>query len=86
MAGMKVVPEWYKVGGGFFPLDDRSEFNITIETPPGSNLAYTRAKALEADRQIRERRGRALHLRDARRPHVQRGRRRAHVRAAHAEE
>ena len=55
MAGMKVVPEWYKVGGAF-PLDDRSEFNITIETPPGSNLAYTGAKALEADRQIRERR------------------------------
>ena len=55
MAGMKAVPEWYKVGGGFFPLDDRSEFNITIETPPGSNLTYTRAKALEADRQIRER-------------------------------
>ena len=43
------------MGGGFFPLDDRSEFNITIETPPGSNLAYISAKALEADRQIRER-------------------------------
>jgi HAE1 family hydrophobic/amphiphilic exporter-1 len=55
MACMKVMPEWFKVGGGFFPLDDRSEFNITIETPPGSNLAYTTAKALEADRQIRER-------------------------------
>ena len=35
------------VGVGFFPLDDRAEFNITIETPPGSSLAYTRAKAEE---------------------------------------
>ena len=26
------------VGGGFFPVTDDSEFNITLETPPGSNL------------------------------------------------
>ncbi len=50
-----VVPEWHKVGVGFMPLDDRSEFNVQIETPPGSNLAYTRAKAEEADRIIRAR-------------------------------
>ncbi|HMU60887.1 MAG TPA: efflux RND transporter permease subunit [Gemmatimonadales bacterium] len=50
-----VVPEWHKVGVGFMPLDDRSEFNVQIETPPGSNLAYTRAKADEADRIIRAR-------------------------------
>jgi len=50
-----VVPEWHKVGVGFMPLDDRSEFNVQIETPPGSNLAYTRAKAEEADRVIRTR-------------------------------
>ena len=48
-------PQWRKVGVGFFPLDDRSEFNVSIETPPGSNLAYTRAKAEEADRLIRAR-------------------------------
>jgi len=51
----QIAPEWRKVGVGFFPLDDRSEFNVSIETPPGSNLAYTRAKAQEADRIIRER-------------------------------
>ena len=38
------------VGTGFFPEDDRSEFVIAIETPPGSNLAYTRLKAQEAAR------------------------------------
>ncbi|HEX5005165.1 MAG TPA: efflux RND transporter permease subunit [Gemmatimonadales bacterium] len=51
----RVAPEWRKVGVGFVPLDDRSEFNVAIETPPGSNLAYTRAKTEEADRIIRAR-------------------------------
>ena len=41
------------MGVGFFPLDDRSEFTIQIETPPGSNLQYTRAKAEEAARILR---------------------------------
>lgn len=36
------------VGVGFFGKDDRSEFNIAIETPPGSNLDYTRLKAEQA--------------------------------------
>lgn len=52
---MDEVPEWRRVGVGFIPLDDRSEFNVSIETPPGSNLAYMRAKAEEADRLIRAR-------------------------------
>jgi HAE1 family hydrophobic/amphiphilic exporter-1 len=47
------VPEWGKVGVGFFPLDDRSEFNVSLETPPGSNLAYARARAEAAERVIR---------------------------------
>ena len=38
------------VGVGFFPEDDRSEFIVNLETPPGSNLAYTRLKAQEAAR------------------------------------
>jgi hydrophobic/amphiphilic exporter-1 (mainly G- bacteria), HAE1 family len=50
---LQVVPTWRKVGVGFFPLDDRSEFTIQIETPPGSNLEYTRAKAEEASRMVR---------------------------------
>src|SRR4051794_15206512 len=38
------------VGVGFFPEDDRSEFIVNLETPPGSNMSYTRLKAQEAAR------------------------------------
>jgi HAE1 family hydrophobic/amphiphilic exporter-1 len=38
------------VGVGFFPEDDRAEMTIALETPPGSNLEYTRLKAEEAAR------------------------------------
>jgi HAE1 family hydrophobic/amphiphilic exporter-1 len=38
------------VGVGFFPEDDRAELIIALETPPGSNMAYTRLKAQEAAR------------------------------------
>ena len=48
--GPQVVPVWRPVGVSFFPTDDRSEFTIAIETPPGSNLQYTREKAAEAVR------------------------------------
>jgi hydrophobic/amphiphilic exporter-1 (mainly G- bacteria), HAE1 family len=43
------------VGAGFTPDTDESEFNISIETPPGSNLAYTRLKILEVARIVRTR-------------------------------
>lgn len=42
------------IGGSFFPVTDDSEFNIILETPPGSNLAYTRLKAQEVARLARE--------------------------------
>jgi HAE1 family hydrophobic/amphiphilic exporter-1 len=45
-----VVPPVRAVGVSFFPEDDRSEMIIAIETPPGSNLQYTRLKAQEAAR------------------------------------
>ena len=41
------------VGASFFGAEDQSEVNIAIETPPGSNLAYTRIKAEEAARMAR---------------------------------
>jgi HAE1 family hydrophobic/amphiphilic exporter-1 len=41
------------VGVGFFPEDDKAEFTIAVETPPGSNLEYTRLKAMEASRMVR---------------------------------
>jgi len=43
------MPMW-AVGTGFVPEDDRSEFVIQLEAPPGSNLEYTRIKAEEAAR------------------------------------
>jgi hydrophobic/amphiphilic exporter-1 (mainly G- bacteria), HAE1 family len=44
------VPAVGLVGTGLFGNADRSEINIGIETPPGSNLDYTRIKAEEAAR------------------------------------
>ena len=41
------MPYFQLVGVSFFPEEDRAELNIKIETPPGSNLAYTRGKAEE---------------------------------------
>ena len=35
------------VGGGFFPLEDNAEVQMTIETPPGANLDYLRQKVNE---------------------------------------
>ena len=35
------------VGTSFFPETDESEFQLNIETPPGSSLAYTRGKVLQ---------------------------------------
>ncbi len=49
----RVAPEWKKVGVGFFPLDDRSEFYAKVETPPGSTMAYTRRKVEEVERILR---------------------------------
>jgi len=37
-------------GASFMPVSDNSELNVLVETPPGSNLAYTRSKAEEAAR------------------------------------
>src|SRR5205085_7545386 len=45
-----VMPVVGNVGVGFFPEDDRSEFTIALEAPPGSNLDYTRLKAEELSR------------------------------------
>ncbi|HEX5830441.1 MAG TPA: efflux RND transporter permease subunit, partial [Gemmatimonadaceae bacterium] len=45
-----MLPPVAPIGNAFFPEDDRSEFQITIETPPGANLEYTRLKAEEAAR------------------------------------
>jgi len=47
-AGAIALPAAGIVGGSFFPVQDVSEFTVVIETPPGSNVSYTRIKAEEA--------------------------------------
>ncbi|MFL5530150.1 MAG: efflux RND transporter permease subunit, partial [Gemmatimonadaceae bacterium] len=51
--GALALPALGLVGASFFGAEDQSEVNIAIETPPGSNLAYTRIKAEEAARLAR---------------------------------
>jgi len=46
--GALAIPATGAVGSSFFPIEDRSEFQITVETAPGSNLEYTRRKVLAA--------------------------------------
>jgi hydrophobe/amphiphile efflux-1 (HAE1) family protein len=53
--GALALPALGLIGGSFFPVTDDSEFNISLQTPPGSNLAYTRLKAEEAARLARTR-------------------------------
>ena len=47
------LPAMGLVGSAFFPVEDRSEFILDVETPPGSSLAYTRMKSEEAAATIR---------------------------------
>jgi HAE1 family hydrophobic/amphiphilic exporter-1 len=49
----QLVPPVRTVGTAFFPEDDRAEFVMALETPPGANLEYTRLKAEEAARLAR---------------------------------
>ncbi|MCC7263751.1 MAG: efflux RND transporter permease subunit [Candidatus Latescibacteria bacterium] len=51
--GALALPPLGLVGSGFMPVDDRSELNMVVETPPGSSLEYTRLKAEEAARLAR---------------------------------
>ena len=51
--GALALPAVGLVGASFFGEEDQSEVHIGIETPPGSNLAYTRIKAEEAARMAR---------------------------------
>jgi HAE1 family hydrophobic/amphiphilic exporter-1 len=51
--GALALPALGIVGGEFFPVTDESEFNISLDTPPGSNLEYTKVKAEEAARVAR---------------------------------
>jgi HAE1 family hydrophobic/amphiphilic exporter-1 len=50
---LPLVPVVGQVGAGFVPVSDRSEINMIVEAPPGSNLEYTRIKAEEVARRAR---------------------------------
>ncbi|MGH9309491.1 MAG: efflux RND transporter permease subunit, partial [Vicinamibacterales bacterium] len=52
-AGAIALPATGIVGGEFFPVTDDSEFNVSLDTPPGSNLEYTKVKAEEVARVAR---------------------------------
>jgi HAE1 family hydrophobic/amphiphilic exporter-1 len=48
-----VVPLFKAVGKDFIPLDDRSEFTVALETPPGSTLAQTDRLLLTLEEKLR---------------------------------
>jgi hydrophobic/amphiphilic exporter-1 (mainly G- bacteria), HAE1 family len=48
--GAVALPAFGLVGASFVPETDESEFTIQLETPAGSNLAYTRVRAEEVAR------------------------------------
>jgi HAE1 family hydrophobic/amphiphilic exporter-1 len=52
-AAALAMPVYSIVGVSFFPIDDKAEFNVKVETPPGSSLAYTRIKAEEVATLVR---------------------------------
>ena len=47
--GALAMPALGLLGGEFFPVSDNSEFNISVQTPPGSNLVYTDKKVGEIE-------------------------------------
>jgi len=53
--GALALPAMGIVGAGFVPEMDVSAFQIDVETPPGSNLEYTRIKSQEIARIARQR-------------------------------
>lgn len=48
-----LVLQWTIGGAGFIPTSDRSEFDIDVQTPAGSNLDYMRLKLEEIGRIVR---------------------------------
>jgi HAE1 family hydrophobic/amphiphilic exporter-1 len=45
--GALALPATGLVGGGFFPLEDNAEVQMSVETPPGANIDYLRQKVGE---------------------------------------
>src|SRR5262249_35207051 len=49
-----IVPLFGKVGKDFLPLDDRGEFNIVVQTPPGSTLDKSDGIMQELEARVRK--------------------------------
>ena len=47
------LPAFGVIGAAFLPEHDISEFNVVVETPPGSSLTYAKSKAQELGRLVR---------------------------------
>lgn len=55
MVGALALPAMGLIGAGFAPETDESQFVIALQTPPGSSLEYTKAKAQDVSRIVRRR-------------------------------
>ena len=74
-------------GGGFIPDSDRSEINLSIKTPPGSNLTYTGDQGARVGAASPAATAGGLHLHQHRQLHRLGGRRhREHLRQAGPQE
>ena len=83
--GALAIPYYGLVGSQFAPDIDESEFILTLDTPPGSNLEYTRRKARGSQPDHPQAARGPLRLQRRRRP-GRSGRRRHHLRQADAED
>jgi hydrophobic/amphiphilic exporter-1 (mainly G- bacteria), HAE1 family len=52
--GALAMPAVGLLGAEFFPVSDNSEFTVSVQTPPGSNLAYTSRKIQEVSALARD--------------------------------
>jgi HAE1 family hydrophobic/amphiphilic exporter-1 len=54
LVSLSTVPLFMLVGKNFLPVDDRSEFSVSIKTPEGTSLAATMTIAERIARELRE--------------------------------
>ena len=53
--GALALPFTGRLGSALFPVTDEAEFTVMVQTPPGSNLEYTRIKTAEVARIVSRR-------------------------------
>ena len=66
---LAIVPLFMFVGKNFLPVDDQSQFEVSVRTPEGSSLGATAQQLEQIAREIRKMDGRDRHAgNDRRRP------------------